>query len=77
MKIHSPKGMVLRSKVYLDCKEVCLKVKVKMMLLYIIYGHFAGYPNRELYKGVREKVLYASCFLPAGILYLHWKRLDF
>jgi hypothetical protein len=77
MKIHSPKGMVLRSKVYLDCKEVCLKVKVKMMLLYIIYGHFAGYSNRALCKEVREKALYAICFLPAGILYLNWKRLDF
>lgn len=74
MKIHSPKGMVLRSKVYLDNSEVHLRVKVKMMLLYIIYGHFAEYSNRKLFKEIREKVLWVLCFLPALVLYKKWSR---
>lgn len=74
MKIHSPKGMVLRSKTYLNCKEVCLKVKVKMMLLYIIYGHFAKYTNQKLFEEVEEKVLWILCFFPSMFFYEKWNR---
>lgn len=74
MKIHSPKGMVLRSKVYLDNREIHLLVKVKMMLLYIIYGHFARYTNKELFGEVQEKILWILCFFPARILYKKWNR---
>lgn len=74
MKIHSPKGMVLRSKIYLDSNEVCLRVKIKMMLLYIIYGHFAQYTNKKLFGEVKEKVLWLSCFLPGVVLYKKWRR---
>lgn len=74
MKIHSPKGMVLRSKSYLNCKEVRLKVKVKMMLLYIIYGHFARYTNRKLFEEVEGKVLWILCFFPSMLLYKKWSR---
>lgn len=74
MKIHSPKGMVLRSKIYLDSSEVHLRVKVKMMLLYIIYGHFAEYSNQKLLKEIKEKALWILCFLPALALYKKWSR---
>ena len=74
MKIHSPKGMVLRSKIYLDSDEVCLRVKIKMMLLYIIYGHFAQYTNKKLLGEVKEKLLWIICFLPGVLLYKKWRR---
>lgn len=74
MKIYSPKGMVLRSKVYLDNREVCLKVKVKMMILYILYGYFAGYGKKRLFTEVTNKILWVVCYLPSFILYKIWKR---
>lgn len=74
MKIHSPKGMVLRSKIYLDDKGTCLKVKVKMMILYIIYGHFAGYNLGKLFAQVHNKGLWLVCCIPASLTYLLWKR---
>lgn len=74
MKIHSPKGMVLRSKVYLENRETCLKVRVKMMMLYLIYGHFAGYTGKQLWAQIPNKLLYAVCCLPSFVLYKNWKR---
>ncbi|MDE7199091.1 MAG: glycosyltransferase family 2 protein [Lachnospiraceae bacterium] len=74
MKIHSPKGMVLRSKIYLENRETCLKVRVKMMVLYIIYGHFAGYERKQLFAQITDKLLFIACFLPAFVLYQRWNR---
>ncbi len=74
MKIHSPKGMVLRSQIYLENAETCLKVRVKMMVLYIIYGHFAGYERKRLFAQVPDKWLYIACFLPSFVLYKKWDR---
>lgn len=74
MKIHSPKGMMLRSKIYLENPETCLKVKVKMMMLYIIYGSFAGYDRKRLFRESADKALYMLCFFPALLLYHRWKR---
>lgn len=74
MKIYSPKGMVLRSEIYLDAKEVCGKVKIKMMLLYQIYGRFAGYKQGELLRKTSQKGLWIICYLPSCILYGRWKK---
>lgn len=74
MKIHSPKGMTLRSRLYLENPETCFKVKVKMMALYIIYGHFAGYRGRQLLSQISDKLLYMLCYLPSVVLYKDWKR---
>lgn len=73
MKIRSPKGMTLRAKIYLENPETCLKVKIKMMLLYIIYGHFAGYEGKRLMSQIPDKLLYALCLLPALLLYKNWQ----
>ena len=74
MKIHSPKGMALRSKIYLEDPETCFPVKVKMMILYIIYGHFAGDGGKRLLAQIPDKLLYAVCYLPSFVLYKNWKR---
>lgn len=74
MKIHSPKGMTLRSKIYLENPETCFRVRVKMMLLYIIYGHFAGDGGKRLSEQISDKLLYAVCCLPSFVLYKSWKR---
>lgn len=73
MKIHSPQGMVLRAKIYLDDPEICAKVKLKMMLLYQIYGRFARTPARKLKEETGERALWYLCRVPAFFFYLAWK----
>jgi len=51
MKIHSPLGMMYRSKVYLEKDGVKTSVRLKMMLLYQIYRGFAG----ELYRNGEDE----------------------
>ena len=72
MKINSPYGMMLRSETYLDEREVNLKTKLKMMLLLIIYSHFAACDNSK-YKAKHGLGWYV-CFLPASIIYLKWRK---
>lgn len=74
MKVHSPRGMALRSQVYLNDPAIRTKVKVKMMLLYQVYGRFAGLPTRELRRETGEKVLWYLCKMPSLVLWLVWKR---
>lgn len=74
MKIYSPKGMMRRSQVYLEDSKVCLKVKVKMMLLYLVYGKFANKSIKELIKGVGQKLLFIIMILPAEFFYQKWKK---
>lgn len=74
MKVHSPRGMALRSRVYLNDPAIRTKVKVKMMLLYQVYGRFAGLPARELRRETGEKVLWYLCKMPSLVLWLVWKR---
>lgn len=73
MKIHSPRGMVLRAEIYLNDPVVCAKVKLKMMLLYQIYGRFARVPMKELKGKTGERLLWYLCKAPAFFLYLAWK----
>lgn len=74
MKIHSPRGMMLRSEIYLDTEKTCGKVKMKMMLLYQIYGRFAGHKPGALWKKTSHKGLWLICYLPSCILYGRWKK---
>lgn len=76
MKVHSPRGMILRSKVYLDDPAIRMKVKVKMMLLYQVYGRFAGMSARKLRRDTGEKALWYLCKAPAFIIWLVWRYLQ-
>ena len=71
--INSPKGCVARAEVFLNA-NVNLKIKIKSMLQYIIYGKFGGCKARELYKKTRRKFLFCFCFIPSQILYKKWKK---
>ena len=73
MKIYSPRGMMERSKVYLEDDKVCLKIQIKMMMLYIIYGKFAGMSAREIYHITNRKMLFLLLAVPAGLIYCKWK----
>lgn len=74
MKIHSPRGMALRSEIYLNNQDTCFQVRCKMMILYIIYGHFAGYSAGEQRMRLRKRGLWMVFYLPASLLYLLWKK---
>lgn len=74
MKIHSPKGMVLRSQIYLENRKTCMSVKIKMMILYQIYGRFARYGSKKLFTDISNKFLYLLCYLPSFVLYQDWRR---
>lgn len=79
MKIHSPLGMMYRSKVYLEKDGVKTSVRLKMMLLYQIYEGFA----RDLYRSgeeaegrvsIRRGFLYWLMWVPGRILCIIWKK---
>lgn len=74
MKVHSPRGMMLRSQVYLEDPAVHFRVRLKMMLLYQIYGRFAGMKLGRQLSGVSQKGLFAVCILPSCLIYLKWKK---
>lgn len=73
MKIYSPRGMMSRSEVYLQNDNVNLKTKIKMMILYIIYGRFAGINTRELFRRVSKRGLFLIVVVPSNIIYHKWK----
>lgn len=75
MKIYSPRGMMLRSKVYLENKEVCWKVKVKMQMLYIIYSRFAGIGRAEAAEQLSHKGLFYLLYIPASLIQRKWEKL--
>lgn len=74
MKIYSPKGMMQRSIVYLNDHGVRLGVKIKMMMLYIIYSRFAGVGIGDDLVGSQNKILRIVLLIPSMIVYLKWKR---
>ena len=73
MKIHSPKAMTERARLYLNDASVNKKTKCKMILLYVIYGHFAQYSEKKLANDLNRKVWYIAGFVPGTVLYLVWK----
>lgn len=74
MKKYSPRGMMCRSKVYLEDAQVKTAVKIKMMVLYIIYGQFAKCSLREMWKNISRKTLFILLLVPSYIVYLKWKK---
>lgn len=73
MKVHSPKAMTERARIYLNEDTINLKTKCKMCLLYVIYGHFAGFRERELVNGLKQKLWYAAGLIPGMILFFLWR----
>lgn len=67
--IKSPNGCVARAEAFLE-SDCCLKVKIKSMLQYQIYGRFAGNKKRM----EENKFLYILMYSPSLILYNVWKR---
>lgn len=74
MKMKSPKGMMARSLAYLQDERVCGKAKLKMMLLYQVYGRLAGYTWADLRKEVSDGKLFWFCRMPASTILYDWKR---
>lgn len=74
MKIYSPRGMIERSRAYLNDDKVCIKVKLKMMVLYLVYGRFANIQYKELIKKVNQKGLFLLLLLPSQLIYYKWKH---
>lgn len=71
--IKSPNGCVARAETFLNSKA-CIKIKVKSMLQYYIYGKFSGRTGFELLAKSNKKVLYCILFLPSQLLYIKWKK---
>ncbi|MCH4191066.1 MAG: glycosyltransferase family 2 protein [Butyrivibrio sp.] len=73
-KIHSPHGMMKRSEVYLRNQKVKKSVRIKMMLLYQIYGHFAGEHIFSAPDWINDKVEWSLLYIPSLLVYCRWKR---
>ena len=73
MKIYSPRGMMLRSKLFVNDSRVCIKIKIKMMLLYIIYSRFASITIKEAEKEINSKGLFYMLILPGMLICQKWK----
>ena len=71
--IKSPNGCVARAEAFLNSKA-CMKIRIKSMLQYQIYGKFAGRKNRDLLNSSCYKILYALLFLPSQLLYQKWNE---
>lgn len=73
MKIYSPRGMMLRSRLFVNDKRVNRKTKIKMMLLYIIYARFAGISVRDAERDIDEKGWYWVLVIPGMLIQKRWK----
>lgn len=73
MKMKSPQGMVLRSQIYLNDPKVNLRTKIKMMLLYLIYGRFAKISAKRLYRDIDKKWLFILLYYPSYLVAFLWK----
>ena len=71
--IKSPNGCIARAEAFLD-SNACMKIRIKSMLQYQIYGKFAGRKCGELLSNSSDKILYCVLFLPSQLLYGKWKR---
>ena len=71
--IKSPNGCVARAEVFLDSKA-CLRIKMKSMLQYHIYGKFAGNTIGFLFASSKHKLLFVGLFVPSIFLYYKWRQ---
>lgn len=73
MKLKSPRGMMARSCVYLEDKNINLKTKIKMALLYDIYRN--GIRQGALAKEeLSNHILILLCRIPGIMLYKVWGK---
>lgn len=70
--INSPNGCVARAEAFLS-SDACIRIKLKSMLQYQIYGKFAKKSCKKLYKDISNKALYIVCIIPATFIYLKWR----
>ena len=72
MRINNPLGGMLHGSLYFS-KRFKFKYRIKGMMLYIIYGFFAGKPVNNMYNSCGYKKLFIFSFLPSCLLYVFWK----
>ena len=70
--IKSPNGCMARAEAFLNSKA-CIKIKVKSILQYYIYGRFAKNDRLQLLRNTNNRVLFLLFFIPSEILYINWK----
>ena len=73
MKLKSPRGMMARSWVYLEDSSVCLKIKIKMALLYQIYRQAVNADVLTENEMSRKHILLTLCRIPGKMIYAIWK----
>ena len=71
--IKSPNGCMVRANEYLH-DDVNIRFREKCALQYLIYGWFAQKSFAELLKNANQKWLVILNILPAGMLYVRWKK---
>lgn len=74
MKLHSPRGMMARSFAYLQDETVDGRTKLKMALLYDVYGHVVDKGQLSEQERDRRHWLLWACAVPGWFLYQIWKR---
>ena len=72
MKLKSPRGMMARSCVYLEDKNVNIETKVKMALLYDIYRNAVKREMLTEEEKASKHVLIFLCRIPGLLLYKVW-----
>ena len=75
MKIKSPLGMMYRSSVYIKSPSVNIKTRIKMIMLLLIYGRFAGRkPSKKSLNSFLNILLYYLEYLPSYVIYSIWLK---
>lgn len=74
MKLRSPRGMMARSYIYLIDKDVNIKIKMKMAILYNIYRNAAKHRNLIDKEKENRHFLINLCRIPGMVLYKMWVR---
>lgn len=74
MKVKSPRGMMLRSILFINDRHICSMVRLKMLILYIIYSRFAGIDPPDAADKIRAKIFFYLLYIPGMIIQWWWKR---
>lgn len=73
LRMKSPLGMMDDCRSYLN-DEVCLKVRVKEMLLYWAYARCAGYSFAKALSTSGRPVGMTLTAIPGWMLYFYWRK---
>lgn len=71
--LSSPNGCVARAKEYLE-NDICIKMRIKGYLQYLIYGMVAKHKFKSLLKNAPNKFLCLILTVPALFIKLSWTR---